>query len=261
MYEAEKKARRYERVFGERILKPVIPFLLAECPKPQGVSFVCLEVEAGSGLLSKELVGFLPPQATLLLSEQDRGCLRVLHHKNEIEQSSSCFIKQTSPYELGLLSGCVDLLVSHLRWQNLSEPVRFLKEAKRVIKSGGTLVLSYIQPSVQGSLVRELKKIKCHGLLVHMQTAGETNQKLRHVLYDLGIDRIKFKSVQLKVILGTHSHPHVDPLFVDYLLPFWQPKVYQVVEESGVSALFQFDLGASALEWYCDVGIAVVQLP
>jgi SAM-dependent methyltransferase len=258
MYEAEKRVRRFERTYGHRILRPLLAPLWQSAPDPQ-TGGVWLDWEAGPGLLSLDLLGKLPREATLLASEQDRASLRVLHGHHELERDSRFFVRQDPPEELSLAAAVVDVAIGHWRWQYTAAPFLAMKELARVVRPGGKIVLTFQQPGSGGSLVDAFEKAGAPDIAKAIREDGIPSSTVREALRAAHVQQIEVRTVPITISLGASTRPMMDPLMLDFLLPRWLGKA-KGEEITSVSEPEQYDLGGTPLAWDLKAAVAVATI-
>jgi SAM-dependent methyltransferase len=255
VYEAEKRVRRYERLYGQRVLRPLLTPVFKVAPEPEAGG-VWLDWESGPGILSLELVSRMPREATMLISEQDRASLRVLHSHHELEHDPRVFVRQDSPEELTLADGVVDVAVGHWRWQYTAQPERAMRELRRVVRPGGKIVLSFLQPGGGGSIYHALEKAGAADLAQALKDDGLTTSAVRECLRLDRIASIEVRSFQSQVVVGQSSRPMMDPLLLDFLLPRWMGRA-SGQEITSVDEQTNIDLGHDPLSWDFKIGVAL----
>jgi SAM-dependent methyltransferase len=258
VYEAEKRARRYERLYGQRVLRPMIPHLLRAAPSFESGG-VFLDWESGPGTLSCELLPLLPHTATLLATDQDRAALRVYHAHPELDGDERCFVRQEPPDELSLTDGVVDVAFGHWRWQHLSELRRSVIELCRVVRPAGNVVLSFLVPGSGGSLNEAFARIGANDIARTMENDGLATSAVRELLREGNVAQIEVRTATQKVTVGGQSRPMMDPLLLDFLLPRWMSRATGEEVTSVNNA--PFDLGPDPLVWEFRVGIATAVMP
>lgn len=258
MYEAEKRARRYERLYGQRVLKPLLVPLFKVAPAPEDGG-IWLDWEAGSGLVTLALAERLPRDATLLVSEQDRAALRVLHSHPELDRDRRVFVRQDLPDELLLADATVDVCVAHWRWQYTAQPERALRELVRVAKRGGKLVVSFLQPGAGGSLHAALLAAGQGDVARALEQDGISSATVRECLRSPRVTRIEVRTFAMQVMVGASSRPMMDPLLLDFLLPRWLSRATGQ-EVTSVEEITTFDLGGEALAWQFKAGFAIADI-
>jgi SAM-dependent methyltransferase len=255
MYEAEKRVRRYERLYGQRVLRPLLAPVFKVTPEPEAGG-IWLDWEAGPGILALELVSRMPREGTLLISEQDRASLRVLHSHHELEHDPRVFVRQDAPEEITLFDGVVDVAVGHWRWQYTAHPERATRELRRVVKPGGKIVLSFLQPGGGGTIHKALEDAGSSDLARALKDDGLTTSAVRECLRLDGIKSIEVRSFQFQVVVGQSSRPMMDPLLLDFLLPRWMGRATGQ-EVTSVDDETNIDLGHDPLSWDFKVGVAL----
>ncbi len=258
MYEAEKRVRRYERLYGQRVLKPLLPQVLKSAPDP-ALGGVWLDWEAGSGVVSMELLRLLSKDSTLLATDTDRAALRVFHSHPELDKDARCFARQDAADAVGLAPGVVDVAMGHWRWQFLETPEPAIKELCRIVRPAGTIVLSFLIPGGGGPLVEAFNRIGETQLADIIRDDGIATQRVREMLRAGEVAQIEVRQVQFTVAIGASSRPMMDPLFLDFLLPRWM----SLASGEEITNITQapFDLGSDPIVWDLRVGIASAILP
>lgn len=247
MYQEEKQARRYERVFGERVIRPLLPMLLSYAPAPRSGQ-VWLDWHAGTGLLSCELVKQMHPSNQLLIAESRRGFLRVLHGHQEIQKEPRCFIKQEQPQSLEMASGVIDVSLSHLRWQSILSADVMIPELCRVTRPGGMLLFSYVSPHICGSFVERLANHSALSPMVSkIEESGLAPEVVERLIQEAGGKGIQSFIRRFLLQIGLNSSPLKDPLLSDFLLPMWHgEKNFEFILDA-TSALNVLGLGQNSL--------------
>jgi len=258
MYEAEKRVRRFERTYGQRVLRPLLPALWKSAPDP-ATGGVWLDWECGPGLLSLDLIGKLPREATLLASEQDRASLRVLHSHNELERDPRFFVRQDMPEALALADSVVDVAMGHWRWQYTADPSSGLRELARVVRPGGKIVLSFMQPGATGSLVEKLVEAGVPDIAKAVRDDGMPSATVRDAMRAANIQQMEVRSFPIQVTIGASSRPMMDPLMLDFLLPRWMGKA-SGEEITSLTEPPNIDLGGHPLIWEFKVGVAIATI-
>jgi len=258
MYEAEKRVRRYERLYGQRLLRPLVAQVLRCAPDPaQGG--VWLDWEAGPGILSSELLPKLSGDATLLATDEDRAAMRVYHSHAEIDRDERCFARQDPPDAIGVASGVIDVAIGHWRWQFLEQPERAIAELCRVVKPEGEIVLSFLVPGGGGSLRDAFERVGQADIARAIAEDGLSTGRVRELLRGGNVEAIEVRQVAFSVAVGGSSRPMMDPLLLDFLLPRWMSRASGQEVTSVTSE--PFDLGPTPLSWEMKVGIASARLP
>lgn len=258
MYEAEKRVRRYERLYGQRVLRPLLQPVFKVAPEPEAGG-VWLDWESGPGILSLELIARMPRDGTLLISEQDRASLRVLHSHHELEHDARVFVRQDSPEEITLADGVVDVAIGHWRWQYTAQPERAMRELLRVVKPGGKIVLSFLQPGAGGTIYKALENAGAADLARALKDDGLTTSAVRECLRLDRVASIEVRSFPFQVVVGQSSRPMMDPLLLDFLLPRWMGRA-SGQEITSVDEETNIDLGHDPLSWEFKVGVALASV-
>lgn len=240
------------------MLRPLCSHLFKALPLHQ-TGGVWLDWQAGPGLLLHELLPKLSPDTTLLATEDDRASLRVLHAHPEIDRDDRCFIRQDPPDNIQLANGVIDVAIGHFRWQSLESPEGAVAELCRVVRPGGTVVLSFLLPGAVGSLHDALHAAKAKDIADAMHADGMTTSRVRELLRGGNSAQIEVRTFSHEVAIGPSSRPMMDPLLLDFLLPRWMSRASG--EEVTSVAGEPFDLGSSPLAWSFKLGVAVATMP
>lgn len=259
MYEAEKRVRRYERVYGQRVLRPLCSHLFKVLPTDAMQSGVWLDWQAGPGIVTSELQSRLSPDTTLLATEEDRAALRVFHSHRELDRDERCFVRQDPPDNIVLANGVVDVAVGHFRWQTMEAPEGAVAELCRVVRPGGLVVLSFLLPGAVGTLYDTLANVGATDIANALHSDGLTSARVRELLRGGNCAQIDVRTFSHEVTIGPSSRPMMDPLLLDFLLPRWMSRASG--EEVTSVADEPFDLGAEPLSWSFKIGVAVGTLP
>jgi len=257
MYEAEKRARRYERLYGERILRPMLPHILGVLP-PFTDEQVILDVECGSGIVSQELLPTISQSSVLIATEQDRAALRVFHHHPEIDNHPRCFVRQESPTHIGLAANVVDITIGHWRWQYITPQKDIISELVRIAKPQGKIVLTFLLPGCEGSLYDAFINIKAIHIADMLRHDGIASQVIYELLDRPEISHFDLHPIPVSLEIGQNSRPMMDRLLLDFLLPRWMGLANG--EEITSADCAPFDLGNESLFWNFKVGIAVATI-
>ncbi len=258
MYEAEKRVRRFERTYGQRVLRPLLVPVWKAAPDPQAGG-VWLDWECGPGILSLDLLGRLSRDATLLASEQDRASLRVLHSHPELERDQRFFVRQDPPDDLSLADNVVDVAIGHWRWQYTADPVAALKELARVVRPGGKIVLSFMHAGSGGPLVDKLEEAGAPDVARAVREDGLSSSTVREALRAAEVQQIEVRTFPLQVSLGASTRPMMDPLVLDFLLPRWLGRATGK-EITSLTEPPAIDLGGEPLIWELKAAVAIATI-
>jgi SAM-dependent methyltransferase len=258
MYEAEKRVRRYERLYGQRLLRPLVAHVLRAAPDP-ALGGVWLDWEAGPGVLSSELLPRFAGDATLLATDDDRAAMRVYHSHTELDRDERCFARQDPPDAIGIANDTVDVAIGHWRWQFLEQPERGIAELCRIVKPEGAIILSFLVPGGGGSLHDAFARVGQPDIARAIAEDGLSTSRVRELLRAGNVTQIEVRQVAFSVTVGGSSRPMMDPLLLDFLLPRWMSRASGQEVTSVTSE--PFDLGPEPLVWEMKVGIASARLP
>jgi SAM-dependent methyltransferase len=183
----------------------------------------------------------------------------VLHSHNELERDPRFFVRQDLPEALALADGVVDVAVGHWRWQYTTEPVSALRELSRVVRPGGKIVLSFMQPGGGGSLVQKLDAVGSADIAKAIKDDGLASSAVREAMRAANVQQIEVRSFPIQVAIGASTRPMMDPLMLDFLLPRWMGKA-SGQEITSLTEPPNIDLGGEPLVWEFKVGVAIATI-
>lgn len=162
------------RLFGNRLLRAVFGW---DRPRhdlrlvPTGEQSVCLEVGSGGGFYTRPLARRLGAGSLLIALDPDLAGLGALRDSvgDHLDSSAAALrYLQGDGCELGLRDGTVDTVFFGYSLEEVGDPLACIREANRILRVGGTLVLFVWRPAFTASrrrpvfaLVHELFDTAC----------------------------------------------------------------------------------------------------
>lgn len=100
---------------------------------------VVADLGAGTGFLTHELA----KKAQIVFSlDQSKNMLKTLDHQSKVLNYKHVFPIQASMTDIPLFDNSMDYVFSNMALHHIEEPLLVFKEAKRILKSGGKLILT-----------------------------------------------------------------------------------------------------------------------
>jgi ubiquinone/menaquinone biosynthesis C-methylase UbiE len=152
-----------------------------------GRAATVLEVGCGPGALLGR-IATIAPNAQLIGIDYDP---ELLEHARARPELAAAELREGDAYDLPLLDDSVDFVVVRVLLQHLSDPVRALREMRRVLRPGGTIATVEVDGELWGIVqprVKEIEAVQAKVWRSQEQRGGDrfTGRKLYRLLTEAG---------------------------------------------------------------------------
>jgi ubiquinone/menaquinone biosynthesis C-methylase UbiE len=194
-------AELFERFFGPAIFVPWTQVLLEHAePRP---SEQVLDLGCGTGTVARQVALRLQDEGTVVGLDNDPDMLRVARQRASSENVTVEWI-EADAMDIELPDDAFDLVLCQQGLQFFPEPLRALREAARVLRTGGRIALNVWKPLAHHPVYEALFEAEARHLDADLDTVatpftfGDTD-RLSSLMDDAGFEDVQITERTLNV--------------------------------------------------------------
>lgn len=189
-----------------------------------------LDLTAGRGHAALRLFSLLPAGSRLVAISADRAARHALHERLDAQLRRSIFPRKESTQRLPFAPGVFDIVWASLASEPLAQPRAALRQALRVLRPGGQLLLAVPLRDTLIDLLACLSTFQ----LGSRPSAEQTRPKINLGVHDTGLVELAaweellrragatdLQATKHRFEVPIEPPPSRSPLFAQHLLPVW----------------------------------------